>query len=105
MQNDWKEINTFAAYQSSYNVLSPETRKKKDMQRNYFFELMQLQIRKHNGHYLRGTLLLRSVFGEQQTGVLFAKLIEVQDPTLDQLELYFSNIRNATIDLNHLFSF
>ena len=47
MQKDWKEIDEFAAYQCSYNVLSPETKNKKDMQRNYFFGLMRLQIHKH----------------------------------------------------------
>ena len=59
MQNTWKEIDAFAAYRCLYDILSTDTNKQKDMQRNYFFELMQLQIRKHNGCYLKGISILR----------------------------------------------
>ena len=67
--------------------------------------MIRLQICKHNGRRLRGISLRRSVFGEQRTGVLFAKLIEVQDPTPDQPKHYISNIHETTIDLSHLYLF
>ena len=90
-QNTWKEAEAFAAYGCSYDVLSTDTKKKKDVQRNYFFELMWLQIRKHNGHYLKGILIL---------------LIEGQDPTPNVLHNNFvSAIQKTTLDLIHLYSF
>ena len=67
---------------------------------------MRLQIRKHNGRYLKGISILRSVFDEQQTGVLFGKLIKGQDPSQNELDYsYVSKIHKMAIDLNHLYSF
>ena len=106
MQNTWKKTDAFAAYRCSYDVLSSDTKKYKDMQRNHFFELMRLQIRKHNGCYLKRISILRSVFGEQQTDVLLGKLIKEQDPFQNELDnSYVSKIHKTTIYLNHLYSF
>ena len=38
MQNTWEETDAFAAYRYSYDVFPSDTKKNKDMQRNYFFE-------------------------------------------------------------------
>ena len=56
-------------------------KKKKYLQRKYFFSLMRAQIIKHNKRYLKGIALLRSSFGEQPTGSIVAKLIEEVTPT------------------------
>lgn len=67
---------------------------------------MRLQIREHNGRYLKGISILRSVFGEQRTGILFGKLIEGQDPTQNEFDnSYVSKIHKTAIYLNHLYSF
>ena len=105
MQNTWKESDVFAAYRGSYEVLSTETRRKKDMQREYFFELMRMQIRKHNGRYLKGISIIRAVFGEQSTGVIFARLLEGEEPTPTEVQQFVSKIHKTAIDLHHLYSF
>ena len=71
---------------------------KKDMQRIYFFELMKMQIIKHNKRYFTGNALLRSVSGELKTGIVFAKLIEGIVPSATDLPTFESPIHKTHID-------
>ena len=66
---------------------------------------MRTQIRKHNTRYLKGIALLRSCFGEQPTGLIFAQLIESLIPTANELAAYNSKVRKTSIDLNDLYEF
>ena len=105
MENTWKESDAFATYRGSYEVLSPKTRKKIDMQRNYFFELMRMQIQKHNGCYLRRISIIRTVFGDQSTRVIFARLLECKEATPIEVQHFVSKIHRTTIALQQLYSF
>ena len=75
------------------------------MQREYFFELMRMQIRKHNGRYLKGISNIRAVVGDQITGVIFARLVGGKDLTPTEVQQFVSKIYKTTIDLQHLYSF
>lgn len=88
MKEGWEDSPKFAGYRATYNSLSVQMKNKKNMQRNYFFEVMKMQIIKHNKRYLTGNALLRSVFGELQTGIVLAKLIEGIVPSATDLPTF-----------------
>ena len=44
MKDEWKDRTEFGPYRTEYNKLSAEVKEKKNDQRDYFFELMSMQI-------------------------------------------------------------
>ena len=64
-----------------------------------------MQIVKYDKRYLKGRALLRYVFCELPTGVLFSKLIERLVPSAGDLVTFESSIHKTKIDLKCFYAF
>ena len=105
MENNWKACHKWKPYRAVYNKMSLVLQKKKDEQRNYYFQMMRMNIHKHNKRYLTDIPLIRAILGEKETGIITAKFIEGIVPTDSELQEYESKIHKCTINLREYYDF